>query len=201
MRLFVKICGVTTPDVLEAAVAAGADAIGFVFHGPSPRNLEPRVAARLARRLPRNVQSVAVTLHPRQIDVDRVLEAFVPDAWQSDAGDLDALGLPAGIERWPVLRRPRAAVDALPPRVVLDAAESGRGLRADWRLAATLARRCELVLAGGLDVANVGAAIAAVRPFGVDVASGVECAPGVKDAARIRDFIAAARAAVRERCA
>lgn len=199
MRLFVKICGVTTPEALDAAVAAGADAIGFVFHGPSPRNVGPREAARLARRLPRGVLGVAVTRHPSRDDVDRVLEAFRPDAWQSDAGDLDAMNLPAGIEHWPVLRR--AGTAALAPRIVLDAVESGRGLRADWRFAAALARRCELVLAGGLDAANVGAAVIAVQPFGVDVASGVERAPGVKDVTRIRDFIAAARAAGRERCA
>lgn len=201
MRLFVKICGVTTPEALDVAVAAGADAIGFVFHGPSPRNIGPRDAAKLARRLPRGVLSVAVTRHPGRADVERVLDAFRPDAWQSDAGDFHALQLPAAIERWPVVRHADAGARAPAPRVVLDAAESGQGLRADWQFAAKLARRCELMLAGGLDAASVGAAIAAVRPFGVDVASGVESEPGIKDAARIREFIAAARAAVREQCA
>ncbi len=100
-----------------------------------------------------------------------------------------------------MLRRAGAAPAAPGSRVVLDAAESGRGLRADWRFAAALARSFELVLAGGLDASNVGAAIIAVQPFGVDVASGVEREPGVKDATRIRDFIAAARAVGREQCA
>jgi len=201
MRILVKICGVTTPEALDAVVAAGADAIGFVFHESSPRNIEPRNAAALARRLPCGVRSVAVMLRPCQEDVDRLLDAFVPDVWQSDAGALDALELPVGIELWPVFRHAGPVMDAMPRRVVFDAAASGRGLQADWQCAAALTRRCELVLAGGLDASNVGVAIAAVQPFGVDVSSGVERAPGVKDVARIRDFVAAARIAMRERCA
>ena len=78
-------------------------------------------------------------------------------------------------------------------RFVFDAPESGQGRRADWRAAAMLARRSELILGGGLDAGNVAAAIATVRPFGVDVSSGVECAPGVKDPMRIQAFVAAAR--------
>ena len=79
---------------------------------------------------------------------------------------------------------------------MFDAPESGQGRRADWRAAAMLARRSELILGGGLDAGNVAAAIAAVRPFGVDVSSGVESAPGVKDLTRIRAFVAAARSSV-----
>lgn len=200
MSLFVKICGITTSEALEAAVAAGADAVGFVFHGPSPRNIAPRAAAALARRLPAGIASVAVTLHPDPITATRILEEFVPDAWQSDAADFDAFDLPASVERWSVIRQP-AGADATARRVVFDAPASGQGMRGDWTEAAALAGRYELILAGGLDPSNVVAAIAAVRPFGVDVSSGVERAPGVKDAALIRDFIAAARAAMRRRIA
>jgi phosphoribosylanthranilate isomerase len=192
MSLFVKICGITTPEALEAAVATGADAVGFVFHGPSPRNIAPRAAAALARRLPAGVASVAVTLNPDPAAATRILEEFVPDAWQSDAAGIGALDLPASVERWPVIRQADGA-GAVARRAVFDAPASGRGMQGDWRGAAALASRCELILAGGLDRANVGAAIAAVRPFGVDVSSGVERAPGVKDAALIRDFIVAAR--------
>lgn len=193
MSLFVKICGITTVAALDAAVEAGADAVGFVFHGSSPRNIPPGAAAALARRLPRGIASVAVTLRPDRAAVAQVLDEFIPDAWQSDAGDFDALGLPASIEHWPVLRHAGVA-DVLPRRVVFDAPVSGQSVLGDWRGAADLARRCELVLAGGLVSSNVAAAIATVQPFGVDVSSGVERAPGVKDAALIRDFIAAARA-------
>ena len=200
MSLFVKICGVTTAAALDAAVAAGADAVGFVFHAPSPRHLEPREAAVLARRLPQGVASVAVTLRPDRATVAGILKEFIPDAWQSDAGDFDALDLPATIERWPVIRHAGVA-QALPRRAVFDAPASGQGMRGDWRTAAALARRCELVLAGGLDPSNVADAIAAVRPFGVDVSSGVEHAPGVKDAGLIRAFVAAARSGLRRQSA
>ena len=194
MRLFVKICGLSTAAAVDAAVAAGADAVGFVFHAPSPRHVGPARAAALARRLPPQVQSVAVTLQATQTEVDRVLERFQPDAWQCDADDFLRLSLPAGVEPWAVVRG-AAIVAVLPRRVVFDARVSGRGLRADWQCASVLARERQLVLAGGLDAANVAAAIARVQPFGVDVSSGVESEPGVKDPARIGAFAAAARRA------
>ncbi len=197
MSLLVKICGMTTEEGIAAAVEAGANAIGFVFHGPSPRNLLPPRAAELARALPAGVLRVAVTLNPEQALVDAVLESFVPDVWQSDAADFDSIRLPAAIERWPVLRSGGSPPNAPPPRLLFEAAASGVGVQADWRAAAGLARRGELILGGGLDAANVGVAIAAVRPFGVDVSSGVERKPGIKDPAMIREFIAAARAADR----
>lgn len=200
MSLFVKICGVTTPEALEAAVAAGADAVGFVFHGPSPRNIAPQAAAELARRLPAGVARVAVTLHPDRAAAARILDEFVPDAWQTDAVDFETLELPASIERWPVFRH-AGAVGVLPRRAVFDAPASGRGMRGDWQGAAALAGRCELILAGGLDASNVAEAIAAVLPFGVDVSSGVERAPGVKDPALIHAFLASARGALRRRSA
>ncbi|HEY5560075.1 MAG TPA: hypothetical protein VIK49_10160 [Steroidobacteraceae bacterium] len=194
MTPFVKICGVTTGDAVEAAIAAGADAIGFVFHAPSPRNIEPRRAALLARDLPPAMLCIAVTRHPEQELVDRVLDSFVPDVWQSDAADFGSLRMPAGIERWPVLRRLPAAPQGS-PRVLFESLASGSGSRADWAAAAFLAPTCELILGGGLDATNVVQAIATVRPFGVDVSSGVERAPGIKDGRRIREFIAAARSA------
>jgi phosphoribosylanthranilate isomerase len=101
----------------------------------------------------------------------------------------------SGSRRLPVLRTGRPVPACLPGRCLYESADSGRGTTADWQAAADLARRTELVLAGGLSAANVAAAIAAVRPFGVDVSSGVESAPGRKDAGKIREFIAAARAA------
>jgi phosphoribosylanthranilate isomerase len=183
---------------VDVAVAAGADAVGFVFYGPSPRNLVPQRAAVLASRLPKRVRRVAVTLHPSQALVDSVLAAFMPDVWQSDAADFAGLDLPARIERWPVLRAGEPLPAVVPARFLFEGARSGAGERADWSVAAQLARRGELVLGGGLDAGNVGAAIAAVRPWGVDVSSGVESAPGVKDPDRIEAFVRAARAAAQE---
>ena len=98
MTVFVKICGVTDEASLDAAVAAGADAVGFVFHLPSPRHLAPRRAAELAGRLPGGVLAVAVTRHPAPDLVHRVLEAFQPDAWQTDAMDFERIRLPRAIE-------------------------------------------------------------------------------------------------------
>mgnify|MGYP001451696750 FL=1 len=197
MSLLVKICGVTTDAAVNAAVAAGADAIGFVFHGPSPRSIEPLRAAALTSSLPASVLRVAVTLHPSQALVDRVLAEFEPDVWQSDAADFEALLLPASIARWPVWRSGSPPPQMPPPRLLFEAAASGAGTQADWTAAARLAKRCGLILGGGLFAANVGAAIATVRPYGVDVSSGVEREPGVKDPAMIRGFIEAARAADR----
>ena len=197
MSLLVKICGVTTDEAINAAVAAGADAIGFVFHGPSPRSIVPLRAAALTSSLPSGVLRVAVTLHPSQALVDRVLAEFEPDVWQSDAADFEVLLLPATIARWPVWRSGSLPPETPPPRLLYEAVASGAGVQADWTAAASLARRCGLILGGGLDAANVGAAIATVRPYGVDVSSGVEREPGVKDPAMIRGFIEAARAAGR----
>jgi len=196
MTVFVKICGVTDEAALDAAVAAGADAIGFVFHAPSRRNLAPRRAAEFAARLPGSVLAVAVTRHPEPDLVHRVLEVFQPDAWQTDIVDFDRIRLPPAIQCWPVLRDDATVGQPVGGRVVFDAPESGQGLRADWRAAAMLAKRSELILGGGLDPGNVAAAIEAVRPFGVDVSSGVESSPGVKDLTRIQAFVAAARSSV-----
>jgi phosphoribosylanthranilate isomerase len=192
MTLFVKICGVTTEEAVDAAVAAGADAIGFVFHAASPRDIEPERAAELARRLPRSVQCVAVTRHPSQELVNRVLDVLEPDVWQTDARDFDFVRIPADIERWTVLRE-RTDIPKGSTRVLFDSPVSGSGEVADWTAASVLARTSKLILGGGLDRMNVGRAIAAVQPFGVDVSSGVETAPGVKDVRRIREFIVRAR--------
>ena len=195
MRLTIKICGLRRPEDVETAARAGADAVGFVFHAASSRHLAPADAAALARRVPAGMLKVAVTLHPAQSLVDAVLREFRPDVWQTDADDLDVLALPADIARWPVLRAGAALPAVLPRRLLFEGARSGAGVAADWTLAAALAHRTELMLGGGLTPDNVATAIQAVRPWGVDVSSGVESAPGVKDPDRIRRFVLAAREA------
>jgi phosphoribosylanthranilate isomerase len=195
MTLLVKICGLTDEAAVEAAVAAGADAVGFVFHEASPRNVSPRRARELAGAVPAGVRRVAVTLHPARELVAKVLAEFLPDVWQTDAGDFAALRLPESVERWPVLRAGSALPEPLPGRFLFEGARSGRGEVADWSQAASLARMGELILGGGLEPGNVAEAVRRVRPFGVDVSSGVDSAPGRKDPARIRDFVAAAREA------
>lgn len=195
MSLLVKICGINSREALAAAIDAGADAIGFVFHGSSVRNMVPAEAAALAARLPPGIQTVAVTMHPEQKLVDQVLAEFLPCAWQTDAADFERLELPAGVQRWPVIRAGQAQPRTLPGRLLFEGARSGAGEMADWAQAARLARRAELILAGGLAPENVAAAIRRVSPYGVDVSSGVESAPGHKDPLRIEQFVKVARAA------
>jgi phosphoribosylanthranilate isomerase len=194
-RLWIKVCGLRTVEAISAAVEAGADAVGFVFHEASPRNLTPTEARALAAAVPSGIEKVAVFLHPSQTLVDAAIEAVAPDWVQTDAEDLAELRLPSGQKVLPVVRTGPAAQTVAPTgrRFLLESGRSGAGERADWSVAAALAQRGELVLAGGLDATNVGDAVAAVRPFGVDVSSGVERERGVKDAAMIRSFVAAAR--------
>jgi phosphoribosylanthranilate isomerase len=195
--LWIKICGLRATAAIEVAAAAGANAVGFVFHEASPRNLSLATARELQRAVPAGVERVAVFLHPSQALVDAVLAAIEPDWLQTDAGDLPGLRLPQGQRVLPVLRGGAVDTATLPGRILFESARSGAGEQADWSAAGSLASRTQLVLAGGLHAANVAAALRAVRPFGVDVSSGVERVRGVKDAALIREFIRAAREAER----
>ena len=188
-----KICGLTSRDAVEAAVAAGADAVGFVF-APSKRQVTAERATRLAQGVPRHIPRVAVMLHPTQSQLDEVWSAFRPEILQTDAEDLQTLRVPSGMAVIPVVRAVGPAL-AGHPLILFEGPVSGVGSTSDWQSAAQLARTTQLVLAGGLNAINVADAIAAVRPFGVDVSSGVELSPGVKDPARIHEFVRRARAA------
>jgi phosphoribosylanthranilate isomerase len=193
---FVKICGMTDARAVQAALEAGADAIGFVF-APSVRQVSPQEAAELAFPARGRALCVAVTQHPSAAQLDSIFSLFKPDVLQTDAEDLSGIELQAGVGSWPVLRgvdQPDGATP-YPGRLLFEGPRSGAGKVADWSAARALARGRELILAGGLSPANVSEAIASVRPFGVDVSSGVEEAPGQKSRALIGSFVAAARAA------
>jgi phosphoribosylanthranilate isomerase len=192
--VFVKICGINSEDAAAAAVAAGADALGFVFAEASPRDVTPERALELCRAVPRGVLRVAVMRHPAPERWRRVLEVFDPDWVQTDADDLAAIELTERCAALPVYRSGGALPSRLPARLLFEGATSGSGTAADWDEAATLASRTELVLAGGLDPGNVGDAIRRVRPWGVDVSSGVERSRGKKDPEKIKEFVARARA-------
>jgi phosphoribosylanthranilate isomerase len=196
--MWIKICGMTSEQAVEAALGQGVDALGFVF-APSVRRLEPLRAAQLAAPARTRALRVAVTLHPTQALLDQILREFDPDVLQTDHEDLQRLRLPSSLALLPVVRgaaAPDVAMrDALPPRILFEGARSGSGAACDWEQAVRLACATELILAGGLNVDNVAAAIAAVRPFGVDVSSGVESAPGHKSPQKIVQFVQAARAA------
>jgi phosphoribosylanthranilate isomerase len=197
---WIKICGMTTEEAVSAAIDAGADAIGFVF-APSVRQLTPQRAAELAQVARDRIHCIAVTRHPSQSLVDEIVGVFRPDVLQTDIEDFDGLRLPSTLPRLPVLRAGAGAAlgATLPERLLFEGPHSGTGQTCDWSEAATLARRTELIVAGGLTAANVAAAIREVKPFGVDTSSGVEGQPGIKHAAKIAGFIAAARAAFSER--
>jgi phosphoribosylanthranilate isomerase len=189
MSLFVKICGINDPRAAEAAIASGADAVGFVF-SPSPRQVTPEIARSIAADLPRAVVRVAVFRSPAHAEIARVIEEFSPDLVQADH---DRLGLVTGIGLLPVYREGEVAPEG--GRFLYEGPISGVGEMVDLARATSLARIGDMVLAGGLDPDNVGQVVPAVRPYGVDVSSGVETAPGVKDPELIRRFVAAARAA------
>jgi phosphoribosylanthranilate isomerase len=198
--MFVKICGLGTKEQVDAAVEAGADAVGFVF-ADSVRRVEPRQAAAISADVPAAVRRVAVMLHPTNEEWRDVLSGFSPDVLQTDAPDFEALDVPGTIECWPVYREGNKVSahfgmsKKLPDTFVYEGAKSGAGETVDWAQAAELAKRGNMILAGGLSVANVAEAIRTARPFGVDVSSAVESAPGVKDPELVREFISAARAA------
>ncbi|HET7810703.1 MAG TPA: phosphoribosylanthranilate isomerase [Steroidobacteraceae bacterium] len=195
--LFIKLCGMTTPEAVQAALDCEVDAIGFVF-AASVRNVTTARACELAAPARRRVACVAVTRHPRREQVDAILREFKPDILQTDIDDLEGLALPRELGVLPVMRPGPQPACALPGRVLFEGPVSGSGQTTDWNEAATLARRAQVILAGGLNPDNVAAAIRQVRPFGVDVSSGVEHSPGLKSAHKIGQFVAAARAAALE---
>lgn len=196
--MFIKICGMTTPEAIETACSVGVNAVGFVF-APSPRRVTPEDAAKLAKHVAPGVLKIAVTQHPEQALIDEIFATLAPDYLQTDAQDFAELKLPAHARRLPVLRASQERPAHLPRRVLFEGPVSGAGRTGDWAAAAELAAQIELILAGGLNAANVAEAIARVRPFGIDVSSGVERSPGIKDPTKIQAFVRAARHAARER--
>ncbi len=192
--MWIKICGITTADAVSAAAAAEVDAIGFVF-ATSPRQVTPGQAAQLAALLPPGILRIAVAQHPLQMKVDEICRVLKPDYFQTDVEDLRELKIPAPVKVLPVVRFGRKTPNPLPGRMVFEGPSSGIGEVADWGRAAELARQTQVILAGGLSAANLTEAIQAVRPFGVDVSSGVEAEPGVKDPEKIAEFVRMARLA------
>ena len=193
MTPFIKICGLTDAAAVAAAVQSGADAVGFVF-ADSVRRIKVQDAAIISDAVPQQIKRVAVMLHPSKDEWLEVRDGFRPDALQTDLADFAYLEVPDGIEKWPVLREgPTPAGDNFPEMFVYEGNASGSGETVDWAVAAQLAKRGKMILAGGLNIANVPDAIRKVAPFGVDVSSGVESAPGKKDATKIQAFIDAVR--------
>ena len=198
--MLIKVCGITRKEDAQAAVDHGAGAIGFIFWPRSPRFIDPFRARRIAAGLPPFVTTVGVFVNQTSDYVNQVAALVKLGAAQLH-GD-ETLEQAKTIEV-PVIKSVTrdAAVEDWPSRVTLrfDAHDperrGGTGRRADWQEASRLARQRRIVLAGGLTAENVADAVAQVRPFGIDVSSGVESAPGIKDQSRLKAFFEAARCA------
>jgi phosphoribosylanthranilate isomerase len=212
MPLIVKICGLSTPETLEAALAAGADMVGFVFFPPSPRHLSLAVARDLGRQVGGRARKVALSVDADDALLEGAISALQPDILQlhgretvprlrdikqkfalpvmkaiavETAADLAALpGYAAVADR--ILFDARAPKGATRP--------GGLGAVFDWHLLEKLDLKLPFMVSGGLSAANVAEAVRVTGAGGVDVSSGVERAPGVKDPEMIRAFVGAARA-------
>lgn len=208
----IKFCGLSTPETVDAALAAGARWLGFVFFPLSPRHLTPERAAGLIARVPPGVGRVAVLVDPDDALIDAVLAAGIDTLQLHGHEPAARLAAIAARTRRAIWRASgvatradiaQAIANAGPAeRLLLDAKASsdsrlpgGNGVAFDWRLMQGIGPPLPWGLSGGLDAGNVGAALAVLQPDFVDVSSGVEDGPGVKSPAMIKAFAAAVRAA------
>ena len=213
MSLLVKICGLSTPDTLDVALEAGADAVGFVFFPPSPRNISFKTARALASRVQGRARKVALTVDAEDALLESIIESLKPDMLQLHGQETpqrvatirESFALPV-MKVLPIEKKSdlaevsnytgvtdRLLFDARPPREATRPGGLGRPF--DWHLLEILDPSIPFMLSGGLHPGNVADALRITQAGGVDVSSGVESAPGVKDPEKIRAFIRAARSA------
>jgi phosphoribosylanthranilate isomerase len=203
--VLVKICGITTEADALLAVALGADAVGFIF-APSPRQVSAQAVRRIVDRVPPEILTVGVFRNEERTRLVEIVNTIglraaqlhgseTPDdtRWVAERVPLTIKAFPAGHPHIGRLDDYGAGV------VLVDAESPGSGEVFDWRLAEGVVDPARLIVSGGLHAGNVADAITHLRPYGVDVASGVESAPGRKDPVKLRAFVAAARAAAGER--
>ena len=197
--MFVKICGITNEDDALLAIAMGADAVGFVF-APSSRQISPTKAGDIAKRLPKEAQTVGVFRNESKERVVRaVSEAGLGCAQLHGYETLEECQWVA--ERVPMMIKGFAAGETSTRNlrgygtkyVLLDAPTPGAGQVFDWSLAENAPRDLRVIMAGGLTPQNVSDAVRKVQPWGVDVSTGVESAPGKKDPTLVKSFVDAAR--------
>lgn len=219
MALDIKICGLKTPDAVAAVLAGGASHIGFIFFAKSPRHVAPQEAAQLRQAARGRAQAVAVTVDADDAMLDEIVAAMAPEMLQLHGKETPdrvtavkrRYGLPV-IKAFAI--REAADLEAIAPyrgladRFLFDAKPpagselpGGNGVSFDWRLLAGLDAELDYMLSGGLNAANVGDAIRLANPPAIDISSGVESAPGVKDVALIENFFRAVRAATDIRAA
>jgi phosphoribosylanthranilate isomerase len=209
MSLDIKICGLSTSETLDAALDGGASHVGFIFFAKSPRNVTPEAAGRLRQTARGRAQAVAVTVDAEDAFLDAIVSTMAPDMLQLHGKESPErvaavkarYGLPV-MKAFPVSAAEDlagiAAYRGIADRFLFDAkppkgAElpGGNGVSFDWSVLAGI--EDDYMLSGGLNAGNVGEALRIANPPGVDVSSGVERAPGVKDMALIRDFFRAVR--------
>lgn len=207
---FIKICGITQPSIADACVALGADALGLVFYKPSPRNVSKKAALEISRAIPDQVMAVGVFVDESDDFIMERVETGRLDAVQLSGNEpveqarrLSGHGVKViktvFHQRAPGFDRAADYTNAWAYIVECGTGKlpGGTGIQWDWQLAAKMDPSRKTILAGGLDPGNVSAALAASGAFGVDVSSGVESAPGIKDMVKVRQFITAARQAVK----
>jgi phosphoribosylanthranilate isomerase len=219
MAIDIKICGLKTPEALDAALAGGASHVGFIFFPKSPRNVAPDVAGRLRQAARGRALAVAVTVDADDAFLDEIVAAMRPDMLQLHGGETPArvaavkarYGLPA-VKAFAI--REAADLKAIEPyrgiaeRFLFDARPpkgselpGGNGVAFDWALLAAAPSGTDYFLSGGLNAQNIGAALSIASPPAVDISSGVESAPGVKDPASIAAFFRAVDDARKHRAA
>jgi phosphoribosylanthranilate isomerase len=206
MRVKIKICGLTNLADARWAVDCGADYLGFVMVPQSPRFIDPAQVAEICRQLPAAVQKVGVFMNRPATEVMDILAQCGLDIAQLHGDETDDTAVEIGVQRvWKAVSLTNAAdisrtADFPAAALLVDTAVHGRrggtGRVGDWALAAALAGKRRIILAGGLNPENVGRAVAAVHPFGVDVSSGVEAKPGRKEPDAVRRFIENASAEI-----
>jgi phosphoribosylanthranilate isomerase len=213
MSLLVKICGLGTPEALDAALDAGADMVGFVFFPPSPRHLGYEAARLLGARVQGRAKKVALSVDANDAELGQFIEALKPDLLQLHGRETtervvaikSRFQLPV-MKALPIESKsdlsPIHLYEKVVDRILFDARApreatrpGGLGKTFDWRLLQNLDLAVPFMLSGGLDAGNVAEALRITRAPSVDVSSGVERAPGDKDADKIRDFVRAAREA------
>jgi phosphoribosylanthranilate isomerase len=195
----IKICGITNIDDALCAAACGADAVGFIFHEASPRYIAPKRAKGIIAALPRRISTVGVFVNREAEEVAQTVEDCGLDLIQLHGDES-----PEYCRRFPPERLIKAVFPQAPEDIrALDAYEvraflvdarkagcyGGTGKRADWGIAARLGKTHPLILAGGLGIANIGEALSAVAPGAVDINSGCERTPGIKDHDRMRRIV------------
>jgi phosphoribosylanthranilate isomerase len=197
--MFVKICGITNEQDALLAVALGADALGFVF-APSPRQISPALAREIVKRLPPETVTVGVFRNETPSRVIKIVNEARLQGAQLHGHETPAMTAEVATDVRFVIKAvvagsqdAAAANDFASDAILVDGLHPGSGTAYDWELLQDIPTEIRLMLSGGLTPENVAAGIMQVRPWGVDVSSGVEKAPGLKDAVRMRHFITNAR--------